>query len=233
MTRAGMRDDDDMAPSRRLRRHDFAAVALALVVTVSGCGSAAEQSPPSGVDGLVIPTPSPQASDFVAQVDNPWFPLVIGSRWEYDAPTVPGARVVMEALAGPVIAGVATTGLRSSSAQGVTVQDFYAQDRAGNVWWFGREGAWQAGVGGAEAGLAMPATPRLGDGFAQGGLPGRASRALVVGVEVGPPAILESYGPLVVLEVRGGATSTEASYARGVGLVENDSARLVRYDETR
>ena len=35
----------------------------------------------------------------------------------------------------------------------------------GNVWWFGREGVWEAGVDGAEAGLAMPADPRVGDGW--------------------------------------------------------------------
>ena len=33
------------------------------------------------------------------------------------------------------------------------------------MWWFGREGVWLAGEDGAEAGLAMPATPRLGDGW--------------------------------------------------------------------
>ena len=45
------------------------------------------------------------------------------------------------------------------------VVDYYAQDRHGNVWWFGREGVWLAGEDGAEAGLAMPATPRVGDGW--------------------------------------------------------------------
>ena len=43
--------------------------------------------------------------------------------------------------------------------------DYYAQDRDGNVWWFGRQGVWDVDVAGAEAGLAMPADPRVGDGW--------------------------------------------------------------------
>ena len=37
----------------------------------------------------------------------------------------------------------------------------------------GTDGSWEAGVDGAEAGLAMPATPRVGDGYAQEYLDGR------------------------------------------------------------
>ncbi len=46
---------------------------------------------------------------------------------------------------------------------------YYAQDDAGNVWLVGVDSdtglAWRAGVDGAEAGLAMPADLRLGDGW--------------------------------------------------------------------
>jgi len=55
-------------------------------------------------------------------------------------------------------------------------QDWYAQDKAGNVWYFGEataelnpdgsvkstEGSWQSGVNGARAGIFMPAHPRPG-----------------------------------------------------------------------
>ena len=52
--------------------------------------------------------------------------------------------------------------------------DWYAQDRAGNIWYLGedttehqdggstREGSWEAGVDGAQAGVIMPARPRVG-----------------------------------------------------------------------
>ncbi len=59
--------------------------------------------------------------------------------------------------------------------------DWYAADDAGNVWYFGertatydrhghvqsREGSWQAGVGGAVAGLVMPHRPRPTDAYRQ------------------------------------------------------------------
>ena len=59
--------------------------------------------------------------------------------------------------------------------------DWYAQDRQGNVWYLGeatkeldrkdkvksREGSWQAGVNGAEAGIFMPAHPKVGQTFRQ------------------------------------------------------------------
>ena len=63
------------------------------------------------------------------------------------------------------VAGVATTPVTRTEPTGDQVVDYYAQDRRGNVWWFGREGVWLAGEDGAQAGLAMPATPRLGDGW--------------------------------------------------------------------
>jgi hypothetical protein len=54
--------------------------------------------------------------------------------------------------------------------------DWYAQDRKGNVWYFGEdtaeldengkvtttEGSWQTGVKGARAGILMPARPHVG-----------------------------------------------------------------------
>jgi hypothetical protein len=58
--------------------------------------------------------------------------------------------------------------------------DYYAQDRAGNVWYFGEastdyeggaaistEGSWLAGVDGAKPGIVMPAKPRLGSTYRQ------------------------------------------------------------------
>jgi hypothetical protein len=55
-------------------------------------------------------------------------------------------------------------------------EDWYAQDKAGNVWYFGEataelglngnvkstEGSWQAGIDGARAGVFMPAHPQPG-----------------------------------------------------------------------
>ncbi len=58
--------------------------------------------------------------------------------------------------------------------------DWFAQDSAGNVWYFGEdtkeldhgqvistEGSWEAGVDNAQAGIFMPATPTVGQVFKQ------------------------------------------------------------------
>lgn len=202
----------------------LAAATAGAVLTLAGCGSAAAPSPPTGVDGLVVPTPSPEARDFVRIVDNPWFPLRPGARWQYDD------RSAAEATTGPEVAGVATTTLVRTAADGTTTRDHFAQDRAGNVWWFGREGQWQAGTAGAEAGLMMPARPRVGDGYRSA--PGEVSTVDDRDEEVTVP--LATYDDTVVLEVvgPGGAGRTEV-YARGVGLVRASATGLVAYDEPR
>jgi hypothetical protein len=59
-------------------------------------------------------------------------------------------------------------------------RDWYAQDRRGNVWYFGedtaefdggrirsREGSFEAGVGGALAGISLPADPQPGMRYRQ------------------------------------------------------------------
>ena len=81
----------------------------------------------------------------------------------------------MTFTAGPDVAGVATTAVTLGAWA-----DYYAQDSAGNVWWFGREGEWRAGEDGAEAGIAMLAKPRVGDGYAEMATDGEAGRRSVI-----------------------------------------------------
>ena len=148
-------------------------LALPTALALAGCGAASEDYEIAGIDQLEIPTPSPDPDDFVATVDNPWLPLAAGNVWTYDV-TVGAASgtTTVEVSAEPeTVDGVATTVVETTeptdalTGDGGTVRDYYAQDRDGNVWWFGREGEWEAGVDGAQAGLAMPADPRVGDGW--------------------------------------------------------------------
>ncbi|MBM0124665.1 hypothetical protein [Pimelobacter simplex] len=208
--------------------------ALTLAGTVlAGCGSASAPSPPSGVDGLVVPTPDPDPADFVARVDNPWLPLAPGSRWQYADPATGAATLTLTVEPGPAADGVATTTLVRASADGTVVRDLYAQDRAGNVWWFGREGQWRAGENGAEAGLAMPAAPRFGDGFRTASAPGLSEVATVAALDEEVTVPLATYRRTVTLEVEDATGSRREVYARGTGLVRTDEAGLVAYDEAR
>jgi hypothetical protein len=154
---------------------------------LAGCGASPVAVGPSGVDGLTIPTPSPSPHDFTGHVDNRWFPLVPGTRWTYRRYT-PSSLDTLVATVLPTtrrIEGVPTTALRFVVRRphgGTTFAAvrWYAQDAAGNVWWFGQRvgrgfavdplarRSWVAGRRDARAGLVMPAHPRRGDGFANG-----------------------------------------------------------------
>lgn len=207
------------------------AVVLLTLLTVlapvlAACGTASAPSPPTGVDELVIPTPSPDPADFGGPVDNPWFPLAPGSRQVYDVADADGTHaLVVTVQDGPDVAGVPTTA-RVQTELGRRTVDWYAQDDRGNVWWLGRRGEWAAGADGAEAGLAMPAAPRVGDGY---------RTAYAAGV-VEDRATVESVADdLLTVVVRSGlqpGASREQTYRRGVGLeseqVVSGAYRVVR-----
>jgi hypothetical protein len=199
-------------------------VLLTGVPGVAGCGTASAPSPPAGVDGLEIPTPSPDPDDFTDRVDNPYLPLPVGARWTYQVVDKRGAHELrVGARPGPTVDGVATTA-RVATERGRTVTDWYAEDRAGNVWWFGRDGAWRAGADGAEAGLAMAAAPRVGDGYRPAYAPGvvdQVARVTDLDDTVALPA--GSYDDVLVVEVDsrlGDGRRRTQWFAPRVGLVE-------------
>lgn len=225
---------DDAAVRRRTL-----GLLLATALVAAGCGNASKPSPPTGVDELVIPTPDPDPADFVASVDNPYLPLRAGATWEYDvtgAGRIVHARITAEQ--GPEHDGITTTVLRRTTLdergrEVSSVADQVAQDRAGNVWWLGRDGQWFD-----EAGLMMPAAPRLGDGFVMAELPDGTVRAEVA--DVGATTTVEGheYDDVVQVTVIGAQDSAlEMFFARDTGLVATETAdgtvgwSLVGHDE--
>jgi hypothetical protein len=217
-----------------LRRPGVLVAALATALALGACGSAGEANPekypPSGVDELVVPTPSPDPDDFVADVDNPWLPLAPGTVWTYDVSgsETTGLEVRVEDRR-EVVAGVSCVVVHRTETDddGKVVREgdtFYAQDTRGNVWLFGEDGSWLAGEGGAEAGLAMPATPRVGDGYLQERAPGTAEdRSSVLSVDEEATVPAGTFADVLLVE---DATSVgipevvRRSYAEGTGLVE-------------
>jgi hypothetical protein len=125
--------------------------------------------------------------NFVSKVDNLYFPLEPGTTYVYRGETegVPTRDVMAVTTDTKVILGVTTIVVRDQAYEdGVLVEDtfdWYAQDKAGNVWYFGEdtkeldengnvistEGSWEAGVNGAEPGIIMEANPKKGDKYQQ------------------------------------------------------------------
>jgi hypothetical protein len=145
---------------------------LAVLAGTPGCAAAAPTPP--------LPPPVP--ARFAPRVTNPWFPLRPGAVYTYRG--VEGGRAAHQRFTvtrrTKVVEGVRCTVIRDLVLKRGRVvertEDWYAQDAAGNVWYFGentatldrrgrvrsREGSWQAGVRGARAGIYMPAHPRVG-----------------------------------------------------------------------
>lgn len=167
-----------LAPMFRAVRRPL--VAAGVVLLLAGCGPVGQPAPydSTGIDELVIPTPSPDPDDFVDVVDNPWLAWEPGQRHGY--PVMEAGRRI-----GRLVVRVSETPTDVDGVMATTVTEdlhrrgheprqrtgLYAQDTKGNVWQLaGEEGgdAWQAGRAGALAGLLMPAEPRSGDGWVSG-----------------------------------------------------------------
>jgi hypothetical protein len=133
-------------------------------------------------------------SDFVARVDNPWFPLKPGSKYRYKGlkEHTHMTDVVKVTHRTKTILGVKTTVVhdvvRTHGRREEVTRDFYAQDRHRNVWYFGEatktldrhgntistEGSFQAGVHGARPGVLIPGHPKVGQHARQEFLKGQA-----------------------------------------------------------
>jgi hypothetical protein len=150
--------------------------ALALVLATSAAGADVASGRTAGVD----------PANFTTRIDNPYWPMRQGSRWIYRETDSEGARqrvVVTVTRRTKLIAnGVRARVVRDVvTAKGVPVEvtnDYYAQDRAGNIWYLGEAtteyengkptstaGSFEAGVDGAQAGIIMPARPHVGQTY--------------------------------------------------------------------
>ncbi len=133
------------------------------------------------------------AANFVATIDNPYFPLVPGTKFIYEGQTSGGLEhdEFFVTHNTKVILGVTCIEVHDTvQVAGELIEDtldWFAQDASGNVWYFGEnakqlagglivgvEGSWTGGVDGAKPGLVMKAQPAVGDFYRQEWLPDTA-----------------------------------------------------------
>jgi len=165
-----------------------ALLGLAVWCALAGATSAAAADSGARASGTIESGAGPgwpatiSPNEFVPRVTNPWFPLKPGSVWHYRG-IKDGVRMtdtVTATTRTKRILGVATTivhdVVRVNDRPEEVTDDFYAQDRSGNVWYFGEEteelnakgkrtsteGSFEAGVGGARAGVLIPGHPKVG-----------------------------------------------------------------------
>lgn len=184
------------------------------------------------MDGLQIPAAELDPDDFVDIVDNPYLPLTAGSKWTYTASTGEEITVVVDAERREVD-GISATVVRTLTTAEQT-EDWYAQDRDGNVWHLGAaSGAagstgapavgWEAGQGQAQAGVTMLATPRQGDGYREELAPDVETDVIeVISIAARVELTDEAYDDVVKLEVTSPLTPgvvEERYYAEDVGLL--------------
>jgi hypothetical protein len=184
-------------------------LAVAAAALLAGCGGdndAPAAGPAAGYEPAITP------AQLSRTVDNPFFPLPVGARREYQKTTEDGPeRTVVEVLPeSHTVWGVEATAVRDRVfLDGELIedtQDWFAQDTEGNVWYLGEdskdyengqvvstEGSWAAGVDGAKPGVIMWANPaaHLGEPYRQEYYQGKAEdwgKVVAVNQSVSVPA---------------------------------------------
>lgn len=154
-------------------------VAVFLTITLAltlGCTKKAEE----------VYNPNIDPVSFVATIDNQYFPLTPGTTFIYEGQTaectdrneVYVSRQIKQILGVSCIEVRDRVWLEGSLTE--ETLDWYAQDKDGNVWYFGEDskeyengevvstaGSWEAGVDGAKPGIVMEADPKVGDSYRQ------------------------------------------------------------------
>jgi len=204
------------------------------------CGGSEEAviDPGDGGDYSVTLDPA----DFVAVIDNPWWPMAPGSRWVYEAREGGEVERIEILVTGETldISGVTATVVQDTvTLDGELIEDtldWFAQDVEGNVWYLGEDsteyedgepvstaGSWEAGIDGASAGIVMQASPEVGEAYRQEFYEGEAEdMAEVVRTGEAETVPYGSFDDLVVIQEwtpLEPEVVEEKYYAPGVGVV--------------
>jgi hypothetical protein len=179
-------------------RTGIALTSLAAALALAACGgggdgSSSTTSSSSGGGESALPPPGGEPAnlnpaDFTTEITNPYWPMKPGDKWVYRE-TDPEGKVVQDvvtvtndtkAIANGIEARVLRDVVSDHGEPVEVTDDWYAQDKAGNVWYLGedtaeykngkvatREGSFEASVDGAQPGVIMPGTPSVGQEYRQ------------------------------------------------------------------
>jgi hypothetical protein len=180
-----------------MRRHRGAAAVTAgcALLAATGCFGSASQTDSGSRSGPATQGALPQGDEpvrldpgeFTTRIDNPYWPMRPGTRWTYretEGDRVQKVVVIVTHQTVQIADGVTARVVRDTVTEGGELiedtRDWYAQDRHGNIWYFGeqtaefengrlatREGSFESGVKGALPGIIMPAQPQPGMEYRQ------------------------------------------------------------------
>jgi len=143
-------------------------------------------------------------ANFVAGIDNPYYPLTPGKRFRYEGEAADGHETNIVVVSNQTynILGIACTVVEDTvlvdGDLSEATTDWFAQDTDGTVWYMGEasrsyengklastEGSWETGKDGALPGVIMYGAPKPGGPYRQEFLPGVAEdRGQIVATNV-------------------------------------------------
>ena len=175
--------------ARAIKRVGAAMAGIAILLpALAGCGSsggstssAATQSGTNTLPQTSEPS-NLNPADFTTQIDNPYWPMPVGRQWHVHVSNPQGESLQetitvedrTKKIADGVTARVVHDVVYDKGKPSEITDDWYAQDRDGNIWYFGEStaeihngrrdtsGSFEAGRNGADAGVVMPANPTVG-----------------------------------------------------------------------
>jgi hypothetical protein len=176
--------------ARAVKRAGAATASIAVLLpALAGCGGGSEgnttqAAAQSGTSTLPQSSEPSNLSpaDFTTQIDNPYWPMPVGAQWHVRVTNPEGEHLTetitvenkTKQIADGVTARVVHDVVYTNGKPTEITDDWYAQDKDGNIWYFGENtasiqngkkdtsGSFEAGKNGADAGIAMAAHPAVG-----------------------------------------------------------------------
>jgi hypothetical protein len=235
-----------------VKRRTVMIVGMLPLAALSACGDDGSDSGSSESASSGLPQGSESVeldpAEFTADIDNPYWPMSVGSRWVYSETDSEGAeqRVVVtvtdrtKEIANGIEARVVHDEVTEDGVPTEVTDDWYAQDADGNLWYMGEDtteyengkpastsGSFEAGVDGAQPGIIMPANPEVGQTYRQEYYEGEAEdEGAIVKVDAQAEVPFGHFTPVVMTQDTNPLEPKVLEfkfYAEGVGPVLADS----------